>query len=192
MPRCPGRRRNGPAPGSRQSQTHLSGRAQPRRPRTQALPERKRHSEQGISSRDAPKPALRSVPSDSPAPSAHRAAIFPASLHGRGSPHARGQARGLRRFATAWRGAWRRRLRRGEAERGGPGAMAAAGVRVLPASPNWYSSRCSDASSDGRLFGFAARHRVCLLDVGGGAAPAFYGTATTHAGGNTGPVGDPH
>ncbi|NXM62282.1 GEMI5 protein, partial [Illadopsis cleaveri] len=37
-------------------------------------------------------------------------------------------------------------------------------VRALPASPNWYSSRCSDVSSDGRLFGFAARHRVCLLD----------------------------
>lgn len=54
---------------------------------------------------------------------------------------------------------------------------AAGGVRVLPASPNWYSSRCSDASSDGRLFGFAARHRVCLLEIGG-AAPKFYGTVT--------------
>ncbi|NXX42415.1 GEMI5 protein, partial [Tricholaema leucomelas] len=62
---------------------------------------------------------------------------------------------------------------------------AAAGVRVLPASPNWYSSRCSDASTDGRLFGFAARHRICLLDVGGGAAaaaaaPAFYGELIGH------------
>uniref|UniRef100_A0A663F2C2 Gem nuclear organelle associated protein 5 n=1 Tax=Aquila chrysaetos chrysaetos TaxID=223781 RepID=A0A663F2C2_AQUCH len=46
--------------------------------------------------------------------------------------------------------------------------MAAAGVRVLPASPNWYSSRCSDASSDGRLFGFAARHRVCAVAVPAG------------------------
>ncbi|NXO95753.1 GEMI5 protein, partial [Certhia brachydactyla] len=52
-------------------------------------------------------------------------------------------------------------------------------VRALPASPNWYSSRCSDASSDGRLFGFAARHRVCLLDVAG-AAPAFYGELIGH------------
>lgn len=56
------------------------------------------------------------------------------------------------------------------------------GVRALPASPNWYSSRCSDASSDGRLFGFAARHRVCLLDVAAAAAPTFYGTATTSPG----------
>ncbi|PKU31424.1 hypothetical protein llap_18272 [Limosa lapponica baueri] len=54
-----------------------------------------------------------------------------------------------------------------------------AAVRVLPASPNWYSSRCSDTSSDGRLFGFAARHRICLLDVGGG-APAFYGELIGH------------
>ncbi|NXT13893.1 GEMI5 protein, partial [Prunella fulvescens] len=53
------------------------------------------------------------------------------------------------------------------------------GVRALPASPNWYSSRCSDASSDGRLFGFAARHRVCLLDVSA-AAPAFYGELIGH------------
>ncbi|NXD22267.1 GEMI5 protein, partial [Spelaeornis formosus] len=53
------------------------------------------------------------------------------------------------------------------------------GVRALPASPNWYSSRCSDASSDGRLFGFAARHRVCLLDVAG-AAPAFHGELIGH------------
>ncbi|XP_014731488.1 PREDICTED: gem-associated protein 5 isoform X1 [Sturnus vulgaris] len=52
------------------------------------------------------------------------------------------------------------------------------GVRALPASPNWYSSRCSDASSDGRLFGFAARHRICLLDVS--AAPAFYGELIGH------------
>ncbi|NXO29148.1 GEMI5 protein, partial [Cisticola juncidis] len=54
-------------------------------------------------------------------------------------------------------------------------------VRALPASPNWYSSRCSDASSDGRLFGFAARHRICLLDVAG-AAPTFYGTVTAFPG----------
>ncbi|NWV64344.1 GEMI5 protein, partial [Malurus elegans] len=56
---------------------------------------------------------------------------------------------------------------------------AGSGVRALPASPNWYSSRCSDASSDGRLFGFAARHRVCLLDVAG-AAPTFYGELIGH------------
>uniref|UniRef100_A0A803WC68 Gem nuclear organelle associated protein 5 n=1 Tax=Ficedula albicollis TaxID=59894 RepID=A0A803WC68_FICAL len=54
------------------------------------------------------------------------------------------------------------------------------GVRALPASPNWYSSRCSDASSDGRLFGFAARHRVCLLDVAAAAAPTFYGELIGH------------
>ncbi|NXK60327.1 GEMI5 protein, partial [Sylvietta virens] len=53
------------------------------------------------------------------------------------------------------------------------------GVRALPASPNWYSSRCSDASSDGRLFGFAARHRVCLLDVSA-AAPVFHGELIGH------------
>ncbi|KAJ7406167.1 Gem-associated protein 5 [Willisornis vidua] len=53
------------------------------------------------------------------------------------------------------------------------------GVRALPASPNWYSSRCSDASSDGRLFGFAARHRICLLDVSA-AAPTFYGELIGH------------
>ncbi|NWW30650.1 GEMI5 protein, partial [Panurus biarmicus] len=52
-------------------------------------------------------------------------------------------------------------------------------VRTLPASPNWYSSRCSDASSDGRLFGFAARHRICLLDVSA-ASPAFYGELIGH------------
>uniref|UniRef100_A0A8C3UVC9 Gem nuclear organelle associated protein 5 n=1 Tax=Catharus ustulatus TaxID=91951 RepID=A0A8C3UVC9_CATUS len=53
----------------------------------------------------------------------------------------------------------------------GTGTAVGMGVRALPASPNWYSSRCSDASSDGRLFGFAARHRVCLLDVAAAAAP---------------------
>ncbi|KAM9373511.1 gem-associated protein 5 [Phaethornis superciliosus] len=58
-------------------------------------------------------------------------------------------------------------------------AAAPGGVRVLPASPNWYSSRCSDASCDGRLFGFAARHRVCLLDVSA-AAPEFYGELIGH------------
>ncbi|NWS08165.1 GEMI5 protein, partial [Motacilla alba] len=52
-------------------------------------------------------------------------------------------------------------------------------VRALPASPNWYSSRCSDVSSDGHLFGFAARHRVCLLDVAA-AAPTFYGELIGH------------
>ncbi|NWW82256.1 GEMI5 protein, partial [Climacteris rufus] len=54
------------------------------------------------------------------------------------------------------------------------------GVQALPASPNWYSSRCSDASSDGRLFGFAARHRVCLLDISAAAAPTFYGELIGH------------
>ncbi|KAJ7316523.1 hypothetical protein JRQ81_002685 [Phrynocephalus forsythii] len=54
-----------------------------------------------------------------------------------------------------------------------------AAERVLPASPNWYCSRCSDASQDGRLFGFAARHAVCLLEVRR-AAPAFYGELTGH------------
>ncbi|NXT75798.1 GEMI5 protein, partial [Zapornia atra] len=50
---------------------------------------------------------------------------------------------------------------------------------VLPASPNWYCSRCSDTSGDGRLFGFAARYRICLLDVGA-ATPAFYGELIGH------------
>ncbi|XP_041338012.1 gem-associated protein 5 isoform X4 [Pyrgilauda ruficollis] len=61
----------------------------------------------------------------------------------------------------------------------GTGMGVGMGVRALPASPNWYSSRCSDASSDGRLFGFAARHRVCLLDVAA-AAPTFYGELLGH------------
>ncbi|XP_064243528.1 gem-associated protein 5 isoform X2 [Passer domesticus] len=61
----------------------------------------------------------------------------------------------------------------------GTGMGTGMGVRALPASPNWYSSRCSDASSDGRLFGFAARHRVCLLDVAAG-APTFYGELLGH------------
>ncbi|NXE91924.1 GEMI5 protein, partial [Menura novaehollandiae] len=54
------------------------------------------------------------------------------------------------------------------------------GVLALPPSPNWYSSRCSDASSDGRLFGFAARHRICLLDVSATAEPTFYGELIGH------------
>ncbi|KAM9185379.1 gem-associated protein 5 isoform 1-T1 [Mergus octosetaceus] len=58
--------------------------------------------------------------------------------------------------------------------------MAAAAGRVLPASPNWYCSRCSDTSADGRFFGFAARHRICLLDVSSPAAPAFYGELLGH------------
>ncbi|XP_032929328.1 gem-associated protein 5-like isoform X2 [Catharus ustulatus] len=62
----------------------------------------------------------------------------------------------------------------------GTGTAVGMGVRALPASPNWYSSRCSDASSDGRLFGFAARHRVCLLDVSAAAAPTFYGELIGH------------
>ncbi|XP_007423364.1 gem-associated protein 5 isoform X2 [Python bivittatus] len=60
-------------------------------------------------------------------------------------------------------------------------AVLGAGVaeRVLPASPNWYCSRCSDASEDGRLFGFAARHSVCLLEVRV-TAPTFYGELIGH------------
>ncbi|KAM7007983.1 gem-associated protein 5 [Passerculus sandwichensis] len=61
----------------------------------------------------------------------------------------------------------------------GTGTGTGMGVRALPASPNWYSSRCSDVSSDGRLFGFAARHRICLLDVAA-AAPTFYGELIGH------------
>ncbi|KAH0629873.1 hypothetical protein JD844_012324 [Phrynosoma platyrhinos] len=51
--------------------------------------------------------------------------------------------------------------------------------RVLAASPNWYCSRCSDASRDGGLFGFAARNVVCLLEVRA-AAPAFRGELVGH------------
>nr|XP_014120206.1 gem-associated protein 5 isoform X2 [Zonotrichia albicollis] len=61
----------------------------------------------------------------------------------------------------------------------GMGTGTGMGVRALPASPNWYSSRCSDVSSDGRLFGFAARHRICLLDVAA-PAPTFYGELIGH------------
>ncbi|XP_062977629.1 gem-associated protein 5 [Elgaria multicarinata webbii] len=56
---------------------------------------------------------------------------------------------------------------------------AGAAERVLPASPNWYCSRCSDTSQDGRLFGFAARHNVCLLEIRP-AAPAFHGELVGH------------
>ncbi|KAM3844618.1 gem-associated protein 5 isoform 2-T2 [Vipera latastei] len=54
-----------------------------------------------------------------------------------------------------------------------------AAERVLPASPNWYCSRCSDASQDGRLFGFAARHSLCLLEVRA-SVPTFYGELIGH------------
>ncbi|XP_061473449.1 gem-associated protein 5 isoform X2 [Rhineura floridana] len=54
-----------------------------------------------------------------------------------------------------------------------------AAERVLPASPNWYCSRCSDTSKDGRLFGFAARNSVCLLKVCF-TAPAFHGELVGH------------
>ncbi|XP_042304465.1 gem-associated protein 5-like [Sceloporus undulatus] len=56
---------------------------------------------------------------------------------------------------------------------------ASAAERVLPASPNWYCSRCSDASRDGALFGFASRNVVCLLEVRA-AAPAFRGELVGH------------
>uniref|UniRef100_A0A8C6XMD1 Gem nuclear organelle associated protein 5 n=1 Tax=Naja naja TaxID=35670 RepID=A0A8C6XMD1_NAJNA len=56
---------------------------------------------------------------------------------------------------------------------------AGAAESVLPASPNWYCSRCSDASQDGHLFGFAARHSVCLLEVRP-TAPNFYGELIGH------------
>uniref|UniRef100_A0A8C3URW1 Gem nuclear organelle associated protein 5 n=1 Tax=Catharus ustulatus TaxID=91951 RepID=A0A8C3URW1_CATUS len=62
----------------------------------------------------------------------------------------------------------------------GTGTAVGMGVRALPASPNWYSSRCSDASSDGRLFGFAARHRVCLLDVAAAAVGEGCGELIGH------------
>ncbi|XP_077182554.1 gem-associated protein 5 isoform X3 [Paroedura picta] len=60
-------------------------------------------------------------------------------------------------------------------------AAAAAGApeRVLPASPNWYCSRCSDASEDGSLFGFAARNSICLLVVRSG-VPTFHGELVGH------------
>ncbi|XP_066469603.1 gem-associated protein 5 [Tiliqua scincoides] len=54
-----------------------------------------------------------------------------------------------------------------------------AAERVVPPSPNWYCSRCSDISEDGRLFGFAARHGICLLEISA-AAPAFRGELVGH------------
>lgn len=36
--------------------------------------------------------------------------------------------------------------------------------RSLPASPNWYCSRCSDLNSDG-LLGFGAKNVIYLIDV---------------------------
>ncbi|XP_074865401.1 gem-associated protein 5 [Carettochelys insculpta] len=53
-----------------------------------------------------------------------------------------------------------------------------AAERVLPASPNWYCSRCSDVCGAGRLFGFGARTSVYLLEIG--AAPAFHGELVGH------------
>uniref|UniRef100_A0A8C3RXM7 Gem nuclear organelle associated protein 5 n=1 Tax=Chelydra serpentina TaxID=8475 RepID=A0A8C3RXM7_CHESE len=53
-----------------------------------------------------------------------------------------------------------------------------AAERVLPASPNWYCSRCSDSCGAGRLFGFGARNSVYLLEIG--AAPAFHGELVGH------------
>uniref|UniRef100_A0A669PRW2 Gem nuclear organelle associated protein 5 n=1 Tax=Phasianus colchicus TaxID=9054 RepID=A0A669PRW2_PHACC len=58
----------------------------------------------------------------------------------------------------------------------------AAAVRVLPASPNWYCSRCSDTSGDGRLFGFAARHRISVLDLRSGAGKPRSHSASLGAG----------
>uniref|UniRef100_A0A8D0L820 Gem-associated protein 5 n=1 Tax=Sphenodon punctatus TaxID=8508 RepID=A0A8D0L820_SPHPU len=58
-------------------------------------------------------------------------------------------------------------------------AAGAGAGRVLPASPNWYCSRCSDACGAERLFGFAARNSVCLLEVAA-ASPAFYGELVGH------------
>ncbi|CAM5132176.1 unnamed protein product [Eretmochelys imbricata] len=53
-----------------------------------------------------------------------------------------------------------------------------AAERVLPASPNWYCSRCCDTCGAGRLFGFGARNSVYLLEIG--AAPAFHGELVGH------------
>lgn len=36
--------------------------------------------------------------------------------------------------------------------------------RILPASPNWYSSRCSDVSSTG-LLGVGAKNVIYLIQV---------------------------
>nr|XP_056716172.1 gem-associated protein 5 [Euleptes europaea] len=58
-------------------------------------------------------------------------------------------------------------------------ARAGGAERVLPASPNWYCSRCSDVSGDGSLFGFAARNTVCLLEIRAG-LPAFHGEIVGH------------
>lgn len=37
--------------------------------------------------------------------------------------------------------------------------------RSLPASPNWYCSRCSDVSSSGRLLGVGAKNTIFLIDI---------------------------
>ncbi|TUJ91749.1 Gem-associated protein 5 [Bagarius yarrelli] len=44
--------------------------------------------------------------------------------------------------------------------------------RLLPASPNWYCSRCSDVNSQGVL-GFGARNTVYLLKVSASSAEVF-------------------
>lgn len=36
--------------------------------------------------------------------------------------------------------------------------------RSLPASPNWYCSRCSDVSSSG-LLGVGAKNLIYLIDI---------------------------
>ncbi|XP_028574181.2 gem-associated protein 5 isoform X1 [Podarcis muralis] len=92
-----------------------------------------------------------------------------------------------RRFAAArgdGRCEQRKRKREGEAAWEEGDRMAAAwrpgpAERVLTASPNWYCSRCSDTSQDGRLFGFAARNSVCLLEIRP-SAPSFHGELVGH------------
>lgn len=37
--------------------------------------------------------------------------------------------------------------------------------RSLPASPNWYCSRCSDVSSSGKLLGVGAKNTIYLIDI---------------------------
>lgn len=37
--------------------------------------------------------------------------------------------------------------------------------RSLPASPNWYCSRCCDVSSSGGLLGVGAKNTVYLVNI---------------------------
>lgn len=59
--------------------------------------------------------------------------------------------------------------------------------RSLPASPNWYCSRCSDVNSSG-LLGVGAKNTIYLIDVSASSCRVTGECVVTagHAGGHSG------